>query len=139
MARTGTFEKVIEQTVESVLERKFEFFLLAINERVSRLLESAALPPAPMPELMSTGQFAEMLGVSKRSAQRLVARGEVEAVNVGGLVRVKRPSAARYVERGYRPVYRPNQLKNQKTPEPTPATLEVHRKAQSRLRPPQSA
>ena len=51
-------------------------------------------------ELFTRGQAAEVLQVGVHTVDRMIQRGELNAVRFGGLVRIPRWSLERYTKRG---------------------------------------
>lgn len=66
---------------------------MASNER-NRGIEAAS------PRLVTVPRAAELLGVSRRTAWRLVATGKLEAVRLGRATRVKVTSIDALIDRG---------------------------------------
>ena len=53
--------------------------------------------PVSVPQLLTYKQAAERLAVCKRQVQRLVARGDIPFVQIGGSVRIPAASLAAYI------------------------------------------
>jgi excisionase family DNA binding protein len=53
-----------------------------------------------VPQLLRPIDIAEILNVSRKTAYRLIERGELPAVHVGTSVRVRPDDLAAYLERG---------------------------------------
>ena len=114
-----TIEKIIRKTLTEELGRHEASVVTAVADRVSRLLDSVAVPTAPPPELLTLEQTGVALGgeeepISRRGLYRLAAANEIEFVRVGALIRVRADSIRRLIDRGYRAQTRP-QLRNQKS------------------------
>jgi excisionase family DNA binding protein len=56
------------------------------------------LQGGPVPLLVDVPEAAEVLGVSSRQVERLVASGELRSVKVGGCRRIRRSDLERYVD-----------------------------------------
>ena len=53
--------------------------------------------PSQIPQLVTLGEAANRLAVSKRHLQRLIARGELPAVRVGECVRISTAVLAAFI------------------------------------------
>jgi excisionase family DNA binding protein len=53
-----------------------------------------------LPPLMRPVDVAELLNVSRKTAYRLIERGELDAIHVGRSVRVRPDDLTAYLERG---------------------------------------
>jgi excisionase family DNA binding protein len=53
--------------------------------------------PPQVPQLLTVGEAANRLAVSKRHLQRLVARGELPTIRVGECVRISTAALAAFI------------------------------------------
>jgi excisionase family DNA binding protein len=54
--------------------------------------------PAPIEQLKSLDQVAELLDVNRRTVERLIAAGELVAVRIGSRVKIDPADLRRYID-----------------------------------------
>jgi excisionase family DNA binding protein len=85
--------------------------------------------------LLTKAELGELVGLTERSIERAVARGELAAVRFGGAVRFARADIERWIERNRVPESPPERLDSPARRPNTPRA----RKVSGPIRPPRGA
>lgn len=90
-------EKVGKQIGQTVTDLVAEIYLLMIERRSS--VPMAMHPETAIPEkrLLSAGEVADTLHISRSMAYRMMQRGEIPTVRMGRVARVRLQDLERYI------------------------------------------